>query len=178
MLQLEASSNYKVTNTWCMDLMVTCLKAPFKCMLSDPRERWSTANVILRLELHLYSPIVSWPISAELLLICVLYSSKYLFIMSTVCFVQLGALPHLDGVKGSQVWSASTAMAYWHVLHALLLSFVNSLINILLLTRWSKQSGLYGEQKPRPLKVACSKLDLWVRKASCYYSLLSAWCHL
>jgi len=36
---------------------------------------------------------------------------------------------------------------------------------------WSKQSGQYSEQKPRPLKLAYSKLDIWVKNALCF-----KWC--
>jgi len=39
MLQLDASSYCKANNTYCMDLMETCLKGEFKLKLSDPRER-------------------------------------------------------------------------------------------------------------------------------------------
>jgi len=40
-----------------------------------------------------------------------------------------------------------------------------------------KQSRQYNEQKLIPLKLACSKLDLQVKNASCFNSVLSAWFH-
>ena len=43
-------------NTWCMDMMGTCLRGACKCMLSDPRETWSTAMVILGLTPYFSSP--------------------------------------------------------------------------------------------------------------------------
>jgi len=40
-----------------------------------------------------------------------------------------------------------------------------------------KQSGQYSEQKPRTLKRACWKLDLWVQNALCFDGVVSAWFH-
>jgi len=41
---------------------------------------------------------------------------------------------------------------------------------------WSH--AITGEKKRKPLELACSKLDLLVKNASCYDGVLSAWFHL
>ena len=48
LLQLNVSSCCEVTNTYCMDLMGTCLRGSCKFKLSDPREIQSSSIVIIR----------------------------------------------------------------------------------------------------------------------------------
>jgi len=54
----DASSYCKATNSYCMDLIETCLREACKSKLSDTRERGSTAIVILMpYILFLFTPL-------------------------------------------------------------------------------------------------------------------------